>query len=74
MRELEVMIGLGFLLLMVGYSRRERDSGVLVMAAGIVVMLATISYKIYIEPEVMTACTRHLAGRLSQRAKSSNKP
>ena len=35
MRELEVMIGLiglGFLLLMVGYSRRERDSGVLVMA------------------------------------------
>ena len=52
MRELEVMIGLiglGFLLLMVGYSRRVRDSGVLVMATGIVVMLATIGYKIYIE-------------------------
>ena len=52
MRELEVMIGLiglGFLLLMVGYSRRERDSGVLVMATGIVVMLAIIGYKIYIE-------------------------
>lgn len=52
MRELEVMIGLiclGFLLLVVGYSRRERDRGVLTMAVGIAVMFATIGYKLYIE-------------------------
>ena len=52
MRELEVMIGLiclGFLLLIIGYSRREHESGVVMIAVGIGAMFATIAYKVYIE-------------------------
>ncbi|WP_165496907.1 hypothetical protein [Phytopseudomonas dryadis] len=51
MQQLEVMIGLiglGFLLLVTGYSRREFDYGVLMIAAGIGVMFATIGYKLYL--------------------------
>lgn len=51
MQQLEIMIaliGLGFLLLTIGYSRREFTYGILMLAAGVGVMFATIGYRIYL--------------------------
>lgn len=52
MNELEVMITVivvGFILLMIGYARRDRDSGIFTMALGILMMFCTIGYKLYLE-------------------------
>ncbi|MCQ4326128.1 hypothetical protein NAV26_14285 [Pseudomonas stutzeri] len=52
MNELEVMITVilaGFILLMIGYARRDRDSGIYTMALGILMMFCTIGYKLYLE-------------------------
>ncbi|GEM_PF-782201 len=52
MNELEVMITVilaGFILLMIGYARRDRDSGIYTMALGILLMFCTIGYKLYLE-------------------------
>ena len=52
MRELEVMIGLiclGFLLLIIGYSRRDHNSGVITIMLGILIMFSTLAYKLYLE-------------------------
>ncbi|WP_174236524.1 hypothetical protein [Stutzerimonas nosocomialis] len=52
MNDLEVMIAVivvGFILLMIGYARRNRDSGIYTIALGILIMFGTIGYKLYIE-------------------------
>ena len=52
MNELEVMLTTilaGFLLLMIGYARRDRESGIFTMALGILLMFCTLGYKLYIE-------------------------
>lgn len=52
MNELEVMITVivaGFLLLMIGYAKRDSDFGIYTMVLGILMMFSTIGYKLYLE-------------------------
>lgn len=52
MNELETMIVLivvGFLLLTIGYSRRDRSSGVITIQLGILIMFSTLASKLYLE-------------------------
>ncbi|EPM0509128.1 hypothetical protein G7032_09855 [Pseudomonas monteilii] len=43
------LICLGFVFLVIGYSRRNRDYGIVMMAVGIGIMFATLGYKFYLE-------------------------
>ncbi|CDM42654.1 MULTISPECIES: hypothetical protein [Pseudomonadaceae] len=52
MNELEVMIALivaGFLLLTIGFAKRDHDLGIYTMVLGILLMFCTIGYKLYLE-------------------------
>jgi len=42
------LIGSGMLLLGVGYSRRESDAGVGLLAVGVLVMLSSLFYRLYL--------------------------
>lgn len=51
MSELEIMISLllvGFILLLVGYAKREGHTGMCMISLGILVMFSTIGYKLYL--------------------------
>jgi hypothetical protein len=45
---MSALIILGMLLLGIGYSRREQDAGVLILAAGVLVMLSSLAYRLYL--------------------------
>jgi hypothetical protein len=50
MEEINTMLGvlvIGFIFLMVGFSRRDSEWGIAVLAVGAVIMLGTIAYRIY---------------------------
>lgn len=42
------LISLGMLLLGVGYSKRDSDAGVAVLAIGVLVMLSSLAYRLYL--------------------------
>lgn len=52
MNELETMIMLvlaGFLLLTIGYAKRDQTLGVVGILLGILIMFSTLAYKLYLE-------------------------
>lgn len=42
------LIAIGMLLLGVGYSRRDSEAGVVVLAIGVLVMLSSLAYRLYL--------------------------
>jgi hypothetical protein len=42
------LIASGMLLLGIGYTRRESDAGVAVLAIGVLVMLSSLAYRLYL--------------------------